>query len=89
MHLKLSNLRELNDEVLVKRAQDGDRKAFSELFGVTSRSYTGLATEFSVIERMPGTLARRPLSGLIESWILFEGVALSRPGCCALRLTSA
>ncbi len=31
MHLKLSNLRELNDEVLVKRAQDGDRKAFSEL----------------------------------------------------------
>lgn len=31
MRLRLSNLRELDDFELVKRAQDDDRKAFSEL----------------------------------------------------------
>lgn len=31
MNLKLSNIRELDDSALVERAQDGDRRAFSEL----------------------------------------------------------
>ena len=31
MGLRLSNIRELDDSVLVERAQDGDRRAFSEL----------------------------------------------------------
>ena len=31
MRIKLSNIRELDDDALVERAQDGDRRAFSDL----------------------------------------------------------
>ena len=67
MRLRLSNLRELDDSELVKRAQDDDRKAFRSWYDVTSWLYTGLVTVSLAIKRTPGTLAKRLLFELTGS----------------------